>query len=90
MRARSRAALVEQQQRTSEQPESGTEQITAELAAMRDEVTALESQFDILSVDQSTVHSPAQSVTQRVSGLEARLAVACRSPMTPAVVKWQG
>ena len=80
MRARSRAVLVEQLQRSSEQPESGIEQITTELAAMRGEVTALESQFDILSVDQSTVHSPSQSVTQ----LEARLAVACRSPMTTA------
>ena len=75
---------------TSQQPESDAEQITAELAAKQGEVTALESQFDILSVDQSTLHSPAQSVTQRVIGLEARLAVACRSPMTPTVVRWQG
>ena len=53
---------------------------------MQAEVTALETQFEALSVPQT----PEQSVAQRVTGLEARLAVACRSPMTPAVVKWQG
>ena len=43
MRAQPRAVLVTKQQRTSEQPESGTEQITAERAAMEAEVTAHET-----------------------------------------------